>query len=243
MPKHFSTTAADEPKALSIVFVEDNEFFAQSVIDWLRSAGYVVEHFVDCQSSWAYLQANHSHKFCLFDWSLPDGTGGDLVTQIQNAKLNLPVIFLTANDDPHQIRNALLIGADDYVSKPVDLAVLDARIQAVWRRYSHAYVEKETVNEFMINYNTAQIFRNGVPVKLTSTELNLALLFFRFRGTILTRDQLMNEIGTPNSQALITRRVDVHVSHLREKLQLTGEYGWQLGSVYGQGYRLCDIKA
>lgn len=242
MYTHPPPKSADEASAPSIVIVEDNEFFAQSVIDWLKSAGYTVDHFLDCQSAWTYLKTHHSNKICLFDWSLPDGTGGDLIAQIQGARLNVPVILLTGNDDPQQIRSALLIGADDYVTKPVDLAVLEARIQAVWRRCNQMYVEKESVNEFTIFYNSAQIFRNNVPVKLTPTELNLALLFFRFRGTILSRDQLMKEFGISTSQGMNTRRVDVHVSHLREKLQLTGEFGWQLGSVYGQGYRLSDIK-
>lgn len=233
----------DAPNALSIVFIEDNLFFAQSVIDWLRSAGHAVEHFLDCHSGWTYLQTNHSQKICLFDWSLPDGTGSDLMALIHAAKLNLPVIFLTGNDDPRQIRNALLNGADDYVNKPVDLNVLEARIQAVWRRYNQERVETETVNEFTIYYNTAQILRNGTPIKLTPAELSLALLFFRFRGTILTRQQLMDELNSPKSQGLISRRVDVHVSHLREKLQLVGEFGWHLGAVYGQGYRLSSLNS
>lgn len=234
MSRNISTNAA----ATKIVFLEDEPLFAASICRDLEALNYAVTHFSSGQSCYDHLVL-HDHDLCLFDWNLPDMPGTEVMDRLRKIRRMPPVIFMTGNDSERDVAQVLMAGADDYIIKPPDIGVLHARIQALLRRVrqSEQTVGKEVLGHLAIDYQNKVIFRHGNPVALTGSETILAFDLFMRRGQIVPRQHLYEILGI-KGLAVDTRRLDVHISHLRSKLALNAMNGWKLSSVYQRGYRL-----
>lgn len=223
---------------IKIAFLEDDLTFAANICRELEVLGYGVTHFATGQSCLNHLAVNN-HDVCLFDWNLPDMPGTEVMERLKKIRRMPPVIFMTGNDSEHDVSQVLMAGADDYIIKPPAINVLHARIQALIRRIQlqQQPVHKESLGHLVIDYFNKVIFRNGEPVALTGSETILAFNFFMNRGQVVSRQHLYELLGI-DSMAIDTRRLDVHISHLRSKLGLSAMYGWKLSSIYQRGYRL-----
>jgi two-component system, OmpR family, response regulator RegX3 len=223
---------------MKIAFLEDNIAFAQQIITALTAAGHEVEHF---NSGRACLNAVTSNQFdlCLFDWEVPDMSGPEVLASLKLKGHFPPTIFLTGRDAEEDIVRVIEAGADDYIVKPPNASVLVARVNALYRR-NHANENQEPVVNYgnlTVDFDNRKFEINGEAVKLTEKETELAIYFFGQIGTLLSRTHLIKVVWgtTPD---IDTRTIDVHVSHLRSKLNLLPQHGWRLISVYHQGYRL-----
>jgi len=221
-----------------IVFLDDDDLFAERICRELRALKYEVTHFNSGQACLSHLVL-HKPDICLFDWSLPDLTGPEVMVRLNKVGRMPPVIFMTGRDSEQDVTQVLLAGADDYIIKPPAIGVLHARIQALLRRITSRSqpVHKETLGQLVIDYRNKVILRNGQPVSLTGSETILAFDLFMNRGQIITREHLYVLLGI-DKVAIDTRRLDVHISHLRGKLALNAMHGWKLSSIYQRGYRL-----
>lgn len=221
-----------------IAFLEDDAAFAEQVGHELAQLGYDVSHFSSGNACLSHLM-DHEPDVCLFDWHLPDMTGPNVMALLRQVNRLPPVIFMTGNDAEQDVAQALLAGADDYIVKPPVVSVLHARIQALLRRSQRVdkLPPKEQLGHLSIDHKNKVVLRNGAPVPLTGTETLLAFELFMQRGRIVTRQQLNQLLGI-DDVAIQTRRLDVHISHLRSKLALNATHGWKLSSVYQRGYRL-----
>jgi DNA-binding response OmpR family regulator len=221
-----------------IAFLEDDAFFAERICRELRALQYEVTHFTTGQACLSHLVL-HKHDVCLFDWSLPDLTGPEVMARLNKIGRMPPVIFMTGRDAEQDVTQVLMAGADDYIIKPPAIGVLHARIQALLRRVTPRSqpVHKEILGQLVIDYRNQVILRNGRPVSLTGSETILAFDLFMHRGQIITRQHLYELLGI-DEVAVDTRRLDVHISHLRSKLALNAMHGWKLTSIYQRGYRL-----
>jgi len=226
-------------KKARIAFLEDDSTYAGLIIEWLSSAGYEVKHFT---LSLDFLRnfSDAQYDLCLFDFMMPDMSGLDVMGSLKlRSNKAPPIIFLTARSDEEDIVHVIESGADDYIVKPVSRPVLLARINALLRRTSTEN-KNNIVSEFgplKIDSQQRIVTIDGQEVKLTDKEFDLALYFLRNEGALLSRVHLMQVVWGSSSD-VETRKVDVHVSHLRTKLKLTPEFGWKLTSIYQQGYRL-----
>jgi two-component system, OmpR family, response regulator RegX3 len=223
---------------MKIAFLEDDSAFAQSIVSTLEAAGHEVQHF---PTGRACLKVLSSEQFdlCLFDWEVPDMSGTEVLASLKLKGSYPPVIFLTGRDAEEDIVQVIESGADDYIVKPPTPSVLVARVNALYRR-NHAKDNKNQVlnmGNLSVDFGKRRFEINGEPVKMTEKETELALYFFDQQGVLLSRAHLTKVVWgtTPD---IDTRTIDVHVSHLRNKLQLMPEHGWRLTSVYHQGYRL-----
>lgn len=221
-----------------IVFLEDDLVFADNVRSELESLKYSVTHFSNGQSCLSNMVL-HNYDVCLFDWNLPDMPGTEVMQRLRKVKRMPPIIFMTGRDSQSEIAEVLLAGADDYIIKPPSISVLHARIQALLRRWRQQAkpCTKECLGGLIIDYYNKVILLNGKPVSLTGSEALLAFDLFMHRGQIITRQRLYELLGI-SDLAVDTRRLDVHISHLRTKLGLNAMNGWKLSSVYQRGYRL-----
>lgn len=230
----------DTIKKAKIAFLEDDVHYAAQIVDWLKQANYEVTHFVtgmDFLKSFSDAQ----YDLCIFDCSLPDISGADVMGSIKLRSNKLPpIIFLTGhNKEEDDVVRMMESGADDYLIKPVSRPILLVRISALLRR---AYPDSRDggFSEFgalKIDTKQRKVSLDGADVKLTDKEFDLAVYFLKNEGALLSRVHLM-QVVWGSSAEVETRKVDVHVSHLRTKLKLTPEYGWKLTSIYQQGYRL-----
>lgn len=180
----------------------------------------------------------------LIDWNLPKVDGLDVLHWLKGSRYeNIPVIFLTSRNDEDDIVKALSDGADDYITKPANEAVLKARINAVTRRLNNKSntIKKEIFDSspYSFNNKSNSVSYKNSNVTLTHKEYELALYFFKNEGLLISRDQLLESIWIKSSE-VSTRTVDTHISRLRKKLLLNGTHGWKLVSIYHQGYKLIN---
>ncbi|HOY69406.1 MAG TPA: response regulator transcription factor [Methylotenera sp.] len=227
-------------KKAKIAFLEDDVHYAAQIIEWLKQANYEVGHFI---TGMDFLKnfSDAQYDLCIFDCSLPDISGADVMGSIKLRSNKLPpIIFLTGhNKEEEDIVRMMESGADDYLIKPVSRPILLVRINALLRRSSPDLCD-DNFSEFgalKVDTKQRKVSIDGADIKLTDKEFDLAVYFLRNEGALLSRVHLM-QVVWGSSAEVETRKVDVHVSHLRTKLKLTPEYGWKLTSIYQQGYRL-----
>ena len=227
---------------MKIAFLEDDEIFAPILVGWLEKDGFQVSWFKNARTCIKAMSDEH-FDLCLFDYNLPDMSGMDVMASLKLKGTLPPVIFLTARDADQDVADVLCAGADDYIVKPCTNNVLFARIKALMRRVDIAKAPNQVVKygNLTIDFPNRVFLLDGEKVPLTEKETELALYFMTRLGVLLSRVHLIQVVWS-SSPDIDTRTIDVHISHLRKKLQLSAENGWRLASVYHQGYRLERIE-
>jgi DNA-binding response OmpR family regulator len=189
-----------------------------------------------------FLRALHRETFDLacVDWTLPDMSGPELVGRVRGGALAkaIPIILVTARDGDGDVVAGLTAGADDFISKPLREAVLAARVEALLRRATPETDSMvETFHEFTFDRSREVVVAGDEELGLTSKEFALALTLFRNMHRPLARTYLMEEVWGAGAN-VSSRTLDTHVCRLKSKLGLTPDKGFNLGPVYGFGYRL-----
>ena len=173
----------------------------------------------------------------LLDVMLPRTTGLDVCRAIREHG-STPVVMLTARDDPIDIVLGLEMGADDYVTKPVEPRVLDARIRAILRRAEFGSRTTITrVGDLCVDRTGMRIERNGEEVHLTPTERRLLLAFVARPGQVFTRELLLEQVWEYDHMG-DCRLVDTAVQRLRAKIETDPKRPELITTVRGIGYRL-----
>jgi len=224
-----------------IALVEDEREIAQMVSYFLQKEGFEVHSF---ESAEAFLQ-NLPHleppDLVLLDLMLPGIDGIELFKYLKrdHRLREIPVIMLTAKDDPVDVVVGLELGAEDYITKPFDLRELLARIRVVKRRLEHLYGQDTEasrvyrVGDMLLNGNelTLKIDQDTIP--LSFREFRLLELFLRNPRRVFSREMILDRIwGEENFVS--DRIVDVYITNLRKKL---GKRGNLIVTVRGVGYR------
>ena len=181
-------------------------------------------------------------QLILLDINLTDGIGFELCREIRR-RSQVPIIFTSARTSEDDKVTGLDIGADDYLAKPYSLKELMSRIRSLMRRtYGNTKEETVVLNIFPgekleIDKNARQILKNGVPVELAPKEYDLFLYLLKHQGTVLTKEQLINEIWGPYSE-VEQSTLTVHIRWLREKFEKDPSHPQFLKTVWGIGYRM-----
>ncbi|MFD3731763.1 two-component system response regulator CseB [Streptomyces sp. NPDC058632] len=224
-----------------VLFVEDDDVIREATQLALERDGFAVTAMPDGLSGLEAFRADRP-DIALLDVMVPGLDGVSLCRSIRDESM-VPVIMLSARADAIDVVLGLEAGADDYVTKPFDGAVLVARIRAVLRRFDRANGGREEAGagvlaaalafgELEIDTVGMEVRRAGTPVALTPTEMRLLLEFSSAPGTVLSRDRLLErvwEYGWGGD----TRVVDVHVQRLRGKIGQD-----RIETVRGFGYKL-----
>ncbi len=179
----------------------------------------------------------------ILDWNMPGKDGLALLQWMQASMVERPpVIMMTNRSAKMDISDALNAGADDYIAKPEDRAVVAARINAVLGRNAGAgaFDAKATYGKYQIDRIEQTVTINDKTTALTAKEFQLAELFFRNADRTLSRNYIMETIWRTTA-ALATRTLDMHISRVRAKLDLKSENGFRIFTVFGYGYRLESI--
>lgn len=229
---------------MRIALLEDDLPQAELVRSWLERASH------DCQvyergKTLIRDLGRESFDLVILDWMLPDVEGIEVLRWIrQHQDWPIPVLFVTGKDSETDTVEALELGADDYMVKPVKRLELLARMKAVCRRSLPSEEGPRTLEfgRYLIDTATRTVYRDGEPVELTQKEFDLALFLFRGSGRVLSRGHILESVWG-RSPTVNTRTVDTHVSRIRHKLALKPETGWQLRAVYQHGYRLEHLES
>ena len=227
---------------MHIAILEDDSSLSALMSVWLDMAGHTSSVFESGTEFINNINKEHA-DLMIIDWQLPDITGDQVLSWTRNnIGWEVPIIFVTANDDKSSIITALQNGADDYMIKPVDRDEWLARINCSLRRSAkNANVpEKLDVGNISIDIGSHEVRVNDKEVSLTSKEFEVALVLLKNIGKLISREELLKNIWEYNVE-INTRTVDTHVSRIRKKLELKPENGWRLSSVYNYGYRLESV--
>lgn len=176
---------------------------------------------------------------CLFDLSLPDGSGYDLCRLVKE-RSDVPVIFLTAIDDEGNVVMGLDMGADDYITKPFRIRELLSRIKTVLRRYQKQTQSSATIDIETIRINTLEgkVYKNGVEVQVTALEYRLLLIFANHCGQVLSRNQLLEQIWDVAGDFVNDNTLTVYIKRLREKLEDHPQNPRIIKTIRGLGYKM-----
>ena len=205
-------------KQLSLLLVDDDAELCAMMKEFFAEAGHRLDCAYNGQDGLARA-LNGPYDLAILDVMLPVFDGLTLLQQLRRRK-DLPVIMLTARVQQHDRILGLNAGADDYLPKPFDPDELLARIGAVLRRTDAAKRKGDavlTVGDIKLNPTTREARIGGSPVELTEVEFDLLEMLMRSAGRIVSRDEitlaLFEREATPYDRFL-----DVHISHLRKKL-------------------------
>lgn len=226
---------------MRIAVLEDDGALAEHVSSTLEGAGHGVQCFGDGKALLARLK-RETFDMLVLDWNVPDVAGIDVLRWArQHLDGPLPILFLTSRTEEADIVEALDLGADDYVAKPVRGGELVSRVNALLRRsYPAPAKDVERFDSHVFDHRSCTAAVNGENVALTPKEFELGLLLFRNIDRALSRSYVMDAIWGHDPD-LMTRTLDVHISRVREKLKLRPALGYKLVPVYSYGYRLEKI--
>ncbi len=224
---------------VKILLVEDDETICFGVCSALRKKGYEVVE-CSCVAEGKELLSVEEFHLILLDLNLPDGNGYDFCGWIKQNQ-DIPVIFLTVRDDVGDITRGLDMGADDYITKPFHIAVLESRIQAVLRRVGfHRREDHDELicGEIRLDKQRMQVYAGDENIILTGLEYRLLLMLMENKGCILSRNRILEKIWDIDGNFVNDNTLTVAIKRLREKLgQAAG-----ITTVRRIGYRMEERK-
>jgi len=222
-----------------MLLVDDDPALRQTVREAFERDGHRVVAVPDGEAAVARAGAER-FDVVLLDVALGPGLDGNEVARTLRSRRNLvPIIMLTARDSEADAVLGLEAGADDYVTKPFGLAELRSRIRAVRRRADPAGQEEDIlrVGPLELDRRRREVRVAGRPAELTFVEWELLERLMTVAGLVRSREELLEAIWG-DSAYRDPRGIDVHVRHLREKLEAHPEHPELILTVRGAGYRL-----
>lgn len=226
---------------MKILLVEDDKTIASGLEYSLQQDQFETVLCYDVASAKKVLAENiDQFDLCLFDLSLPDGSGYDLCKVVKE-RSDIPVIFLTAIDEEVNVVMGLDMGADDYITKPFRIRELLSRIKSVLRRYQkQTQTNLINISNVQINILEGKVYKNGVEVMLTALEYRLLLIFANHLGQVLSRNQLLEQIWDVAGDFVNDNTLTVYIKRLREKLEDNPQNPSIIKTVRGLGYKVGD---
>jgi len=194
----------------------------------------------------ALRQVEHSRpNIVLLEVTLPDGAGFDICRELRKMDPVVPVIMMSSRSDEIDVVVALEIGADDYVTKPLRLRELVARMTAHLRRSrfesAEAMRSRLEFRELVIDINERRTYKSGKEVELTHTEFDLLTFLASNAGKVLSREKILNSIWG-YEYPIETRVIDVHIRNLRRKIESQPSRPYYILAVPGIGYRFTNAR-
>lgn len=232
-----------------ILVVDDEQSIVTLLKYNLETAGYIVEVAYDGEEALKKVETEQP-ELILLDVMLPKKDGIEVCKTIRSDKNLVPILMLTAKDDEFDRVLGLELGADDYMTKPFSPREVVARVKAILRRSQFVNeIEKEDVDDediiigsIRIRPEFFEVYKEDELLELTPKEFELLLYLIERQGRVITREHMLNSVWNYEF-AGDSRIVDVHISHLRDKLEENPKQPKLIKTVRGLGYKLERPKA
>ncbi len=226
-----------------ILVVDDEKEIADLVEVYLKNEGYDVFKFYNAKDALLCIEQEQI-DLALLDVMLPDLSGFELCKKIRE-KYTFPVVMLTAKVGESDQINGLMIGADDYITKPFRPMEVLARVKAQLRRYKTYGAESSKDNDeviaksdFVININTHIATLNGQEMNLTPTEFSILRILLERYGKVVSAEDLFHELWEDEYYTKSNNTITVHIRHLREKMGEIVDNPNYIKTVWGVGYKI-----
>jgi two-component system phosphate regulon response regulator PhoB len=234
---------ASPHEPVRVLVVEDEEEIRELIALHLRRDGHFVDAVASAEEAAKALKSA-TYEVIALDWMLPGQSGVEMTRELRKTsdRSDLAILMVTARAEAADIVEGLEAGADDYLAKPFEPAVLIARVRALARRNRRggAHLEREgdvavvRVGGLALYTETYEVKCCDQPIQLTPSEFKLLLALANNRGRVLTRDGLIQQVQG-DGVSVVGRTVDTHVFGLRKKL---GGCADVIETVRGVGYRV-----
>src|SRR3954469_9817101 len=222
---------------MRVLMIEDDVVANQPLAISLRKGGAVVDQLDSGEEALEMLR-HYDYDIVLLDLMLTDMDGYEVVRRMRAARIDTPVLVTSAVVRPQARVKAFAMGADDFITKPYDLAECVARMQAIARRSKGFSQSVLRIGELQLALDTREVTVAGRPVHLTGKEYAILELLVMRKGMVLTKDIFLNHLygGMDEPEVKI---IDVFICKLRKKLAQAGADN-VIGTVWGRGYTVRD---
>lgn len=233
-----------------VLVVDDEPSIVTLLTFNLEKDGYEVISATDGAVGFE-LASTNQFDFIILDVMLPNMDGLEITKALRREKIDTPILILTAKDDQVDKIIGLEIGADDYLTKPFSPREVLARMKAIFRRLKPTVEKNEDISEpvkapliigdIMVDEQNYAVSVRGEKIELTPKEFELLVYFIKRKDRVIDRDTLLDRIWNYDFAGQ-SRIVDVHVSHLRDKIEIDPKHPAYLVTVRGFGYRFQEPK-
>ncbi len=228
-----------------VLIAEDESAIREIIGITLRRAGYEVTEACDGQQALdLYSEKNGEFDVVLLDIMMPNVDGLEVCKRLRSVSGTVGIIMLTAKTQEMDKVSGLLMGADDYITKPFSPSELMARVDSVYRRVAlnnqvsvqPSRIDKITLEPFELNLRNRTLYKNGVQIELTQVEFQIIEFFFTNAGKALSRTDILKEVWG-ESYFGDEKVVDVNIRRLRMKIEDEASIPKHLVTVWGMGYK------
>ena len=219
-----------------ILLVEDQQELNTLMCTFLERAGYQVKGVFSGEEALLFFRENKA-KLVILDVMLPEMDGFAVCSAIREQS-SVPILFLSARVEKEAQMNGFMVGADDYVEKPVDMDILLAKVTALMKR-NYDLKQKNTLlhsGTLSIDKEKRQVFLNSEEVMLTGKEYELLLLLVENPGKTLHKEFLFDKIWGMDSFSE-NQTLTVHIKMLRDKIEEDSKHPKRILTVWGVGYK------
>ncbi len=225
--------------ARTVLVVDDSESLRTMVKSYLAQEGFRVVTAVNGREA-LFMARDEKPDLILLDIMMPELGGYDFM-RIYSKEADTPIILLTARLEEHDKVLGLELGADDYITKPFSPRELTARVRAVLRRTEKQASEPDILHagNIELNQDNRTVSVGGEPVELTAFEFDLLALLMASPGRVYSRLDLLQKLQGVAFEGY-ERNIDVHIRHLRVKIEPDSANPQYIQTVYGIGYRFTE---
>lgn len=225
-----------------VILIADDESSMVELLEYnLRNEGYDVLTAPNGKTALEIAQRENV-SLLILDVMMPEMDGFEVCRRLR-ASSNIPIIMLTAKSSETNKVVGLELGADDYVTKPFSISELIARVKAVLRRSAHSAQREDlsdpetvTIGKMKIDNKRREALIDGAAIELTMKEFELLRLLASSPGIVFSRERILDEVWGGETY-IVDRAIDVHVRHLRQKIETAGGSAECISTVRGVGYR------
>jgi DNA-binding response OmpR family regulator len=218
----------------NILLIEDDKRLRVQLTNFLESYGHDVNKLEKFDNE-TVLNNLSNHQLVLLDLTLPDNDGLSICREIRKQS-NIPIIIITSKNSDFDEIMSINLGADDFLSKPINTHVLLARIDAIFRRSVSQEISEFILNDLVFNEKKGFIAFKDKQVELTRNEIKLLALLMRNKDQITSRDDLMNELWQ-SDEFVDENTLTVNINRLRKKIESIGLFDY-IKTKRGIGYYL-----
>jgi len=217
------------------LIVEDDMRLRSIVVRTLSRAGLACDEASRVDEAEELLSL-HQYDILVLDRRLPDGDGLDVCRRARANGFSRSILMLTARDDPESTVEGLSEGADDYLGKPFDLAVLTARARALLRRNERRATEALASGDLRLDPGRRIAWKNDKPLELTAREFAILEILMRRPGDVISREEILEQAWGEREEPM-SNTIDVLIGRMRRKIDVPGRPS-RIETMRGMGYRL-----
>lgn len=216
-----------------ILVVEDNKNLRKLMVTYLKKNNYEPLEAEDGEQALDIIDKNHI-DLIITDIMMANMDGFELTRELRDANYMLPILFVTAKESIDDKKKGFLIGADDYMVKPVDMDEMVLRVGVLLRRANIINQRKLIIKDVVLSYDEFTLRKGDKIFELPQKEFLLLYKLLSFPNKIFTRQDLMDEIWGLETESDL-RTVDVHIKRLRKKFENFSEF--EIVTIRGVGYK------